>query len=149
MSRAFVKETAEAAPPPERMVDEGPNLVTPEGLAQIDAHILRIETEMKTETNVLLRETLARDLRYWEIRKSTAEVAPPSDPNKVSFGSTVTIKRKTRQQTFRIVGVDETDATKGLISFRSPLAQAILGAEVGDVVEAAEPLGEIEILATR
>ena len=42
MSRAFVKETAESAPPPERMVDEGPNLVTPEGLAQIDAHIARI-----------------------------------------------------------------------------------------------------------
>jgi hypothetical protein len=62
MSRAFVKETAESAPPPERMVDEGPNLVTPEGLAQIDAHLARIEASMKSETNVLLRETLARDL---------------------------------------------------------------------------------------
>ena len=79
------------------MVDDGPNLVTPEGLAQIDAHIIRIEAAMKTETNVLLRETLARDLRYWEIRKNTAEVAPPPDPNKVSFGSTVTIRRKGRQ----------------------------------------------------
>ena len=49
MSRAFVKETAESAPPPERMVDEGPNLVTPEGLAQIEAHIARIEASMKTE----------------------------------------------------------------------------------------------------
>ena len=146
MSRAFVKETAESAAPPERMVDDGPNLVTSEGLAQIDAHILRIEAAMKTETNILLRETLARDLRYWEIRKSTAELAPPPDPDKVSFGSTVTISRKGRQQTFRIVGVDEADATKGLISFRSPLAQAILGAEVGDVIEAAEPLGEIEIV---
>ena len=148
MSRAFVKETAETAAPPERMVDEGPNLVTPEGLAQIDAHILRIEAAMKTETNVLLRETLARDLRYWEIRKASAELAPPPDPDKVSFGSTVTISRKGRQQTFRIVGVDEADA-KGLISFRSPLAQAILGAEVGDLIEAAEPLGEIEIVETR
>jgi transcription elongation GreA/GreB family factor len=128
------------------MVDEGPNLVTPEGLAQIDAHIVRIEAAMKTETNILLRETLARDLRYWEIRKSTAEVAPPPDPDKVSFGSTVTISRKGRQQTFRIVGVDEADASKGLISFRSPLAQAILGAEVGDIIEAGEPLGEIEIV---
>jgi transcription elongation GreA/GreB family factor len=127
------------------MVDEGPNLVTPEGLAQIEGHILRIEEAMKTEANVLLRETLARDLRYWEIRKSTAELAPPPDPDKVSFGSTVTISRKTRQQTFRIVGVDEADATKGLISFRSPLAQAILGAEVGEVIEAPESLGEIEI----
>src|SRR6185369_15524304 len=144
MSRAFVKETAESAPPPERMVDEGPNLVTPEGLAQIDAHILRIEAAMKTETNVLLRETLARDLRYWEIRKSTAEVVEtPSATDIVSFGSTVTVQRKGRQQTFRIVGVDEADASKGLISFRSPMAQAILGAQVGDVIEAGGPLGEI------
>src|SRR5690348_15746819 len=115
MSRAFVKETAESAPPPERMVDEGPNLVTPEGLAQIEDHIARIEAAMQTETNVLLRETLARDLRYWEIRKSSAEIAPPPDPDKVSFVSTVTIARKGREQTFRIVGVDEADAAKGLI----------------------------------
>jgi transcription elongation GreA/GreB family factor len=146
MSRAFVKETAESAAPPERMVDEGPNLVTPEGLAQIEAHILRIETSMKTEANVLLRETLARDLRYWEIRKSTAEVVQPSTDGTVAFGSTVTISRKGRTQTFRIVGVDEADAAKGLISFRSPLAQAILGARPGDIVEAPEPLGEIEIV---
>jgi transcription elongation GreA/GreB family factor len=145
MSRAFVKETAESAPPPERMVDEGPNLVTPEGLAQIDAHIARIEASMKSEPNVLLRETLARDLRYWEIRKSTAELAPPPETDTVSFGSTVTIQRKDRTQTFRIVGVDEADASKGLISFRSPIAQEILGATRGDVVEAADPLGEIEV----
>ena len=107
MSRAFVKETAESAAPPERMVDDGPNLVTPEGLAQIEGHIARIEAAMKTETNVLLRETLARDLRYWEIRKNTAEVVQPSGDGTVAFGSTVTIGRKGRQQTFRIVGVDE------------------------------------------
>jgi len=148
MSRAFVKETAESAAPPERMVDDGPNLVTPEGLAQIDAHIARIEASMKTEANVLLRETLARDLRYWEIRKSTAEVVETHSTDTVSFGSTVTISRKGRQQTFRIVGVDEADAGKGLISFRSPLAQAILGAEAHEVIEAPPPLGEIAILAT-
>src|ERR1700722_6771182 len=145
MSRAFVKETAEPAAPPERMVDEGPNLVTPEGLAQIDGHIARIEASMKTETNVLLRETLARDLRYWEIRKNNAEVVAPSNDGTVAFGSTVTISRKGRTQTFRIVGVDEADAAKGLISFRSPLAQAILGARPGDIIEAPEPLCDIEV----
>lgn len=149
MSRAFVKETAESAAPPERMVDDGPNLVTPEGMAQIEGHIARIEAAMQTETNVLLRETLARDLRYWEIRKSTAEVVQPATDGAVAFGSTVTIQRKSRTQTFRIVGVDEADATRGLISFRSPLAAAILGAHVGDIVEAAEPLGEIEITEVR
>lgn len=147
MSRAFVKETAESAPPPERMVDDGPNLVTPEGLAQIEAHIARIEAAMKTESNVLLRETLARDLRYWEIRKASAEVVTASTDGSVAFGSTVTITRKGRQQIFRIVGVDEADASKGLISFRSPMAQAILGARPSDIIEAAEPLGEIDIIS--
>lgn len=146
MSRAFVKETAESAPPPERMVDEGPNLVTPEGLAQIEAHIARIESAMKTESNVLLRETLARDLRYWEIRKASAEVVTTSTDGNVGFGSTVTIARKGRQQTFRIVGVDEANPANGSISFRSPIATAILGGRKGDVVEAGEPLGDIEIV---
>ena len=145
MSRAFVKETAESAPPPERMVDEGPNLVTPEGLAQIEAHVARIEASMKSETNVLLRETLARDLRYWEIRNASAEVVTPACDGTVAFGCTVTIQRKDRTQTFRIVGVDEADASKGWISFRSPMAQAILGARPGDIIEAGEPLGEIEV----
>ncbi len=146
MSKAFTNETAESAPPPEKMVEDGPNPVTPEGMAQIDGHIARIDAAMSSEPNVLLRETLARDLRYWTARKSTAEVAPPSPDGTVGFGSTVTIKRKDRTQTFRIVGVDEADASKGLISFRAPLAAAVLGAKVGEIVEAAEPLGEMAVI---
>lgn len=157
MSRAFVKETAESAPPPERMVDEGPNLVTPEGLAQIEAHVARIEDALKSQTNPLLRETLARDLRYWLQRRSTAEVVhassiasrSPADAGEepvVAFGSRVAIARKGRRQSFRIVGVDEADPSRGLISFRAPLADAILGARAGEIVEANEPLGEIEIV---
>ena len=149
MSRAFVKETSESAPPPERMVDEGPNLVTPEGLAQIDAHVARIESAMQNEANVLLRETLARDLRYWTIRKASAEIVLPSTAGAVAFGSTVTILRNGREQSFRIVGVDEADAARGLISFRSPMAQAVLGAKSGEIIEADEPLGEMEIRSIR
>ena len=171
MSRAFTKETAESAPPPERMVETGPNPVTPEGLRQIEAHVARLEAALQSEPNVLLRETLARDLRYWTVRKSTAEVVQPIEPGgvetppgsmpspprasdsrwarqdgTVAFDSTVTIERNGRQQTFRIVGVDEADASKGLISFRAPLASAVLGARVGEIVEGAGSLGEISIL---
>src|SRR6185437_5370227 len=127
MSRAFVKESSESARPPERMVEEGPNPVTPEGLAQIDAHVARIEAALKAEANVLLRETLERDLRYWSQRRLTAEVVQPSNDGIVAFGSTVTIERNGKEQTFRIVGIDEADAARGLISFRTPLAQAVLG----------------------
>jgi transcription elongation GreA/GreB family factor len=149
MSRAFVKESAESARPPERMVEDGPNPVTPEGMAQIEAHVVRLEVSLKSEANVLLRETLERDLRYWSQRKLTADVAQPSSDGTVAFGSTVTIERKGRKQTFRIVGVDEADAANGLISFHAPLAQAVLGARTGDVIEAQGPLGEIEILSSR
>jgi transcription elongation GreA/GreB family factor len=143
MSRAFVKETAESAAPPERMVDEGPNLVTQEGFGQIQGHIARIEAAMKTETNVLLRETLARDLRYWEIRNASAQVVEPIRDGRVGFGTTLTIERKGRIQKLRIVGVDQADVANALISFRSPLAQAVLGARPGDIIDAEEPLGEI------
>jgi len=146
MSKAFTSETAPSAPPPERRIEEGPNPVTPEGMKQIDAHIARLESAMKSESNILLRETLARDLRYWTIRRATAEVTAPSAGGIVAFGSTVTIRRQGRTQSFRIVGVDEADAARGLISFRAPLAAAMMGAGPGDVIEAPAPLGEIEVV---
>jgi transcription elongation GreA/GreB family factor len=69
----------------------------------------------------------------------------------VAFGSKVSIERSLangrRVQSFRIVGVDEADPAKGLISFRSPLAAALIGARAGDIVEAGKPLGEIEVIS--
>ena len=41
----------------------------------------------------------------------------------------------------------QADAARGLISFRAPLAAAVMGAGVGDIIEAPPPLGEIEIVA--
>jgi transcription elongation GreA/GreB family factor len=148
VSKAFTSETAPSAPPPERMVEDGPNPVTPEGMKQIDDHIMRLESAMKAEGNILLRETMARDLRYWTIRKSTAELVQPISDGTVAFGSTVTVERKGRQQTFRLVGVDESDASKGLINFRAPLAKTVMGARPGDIIEADEPLGEITLITT-
>ena len=147
MSRAFVTETAPSAPPPERMIDDGPNPVTPEGLARINLEVARLEAALKAGPDVLAREMLERDLRYWMARRATAELAPPPSGDAVQFGSRVTIARKGREQTFRIVGVDEADPARGLISVHSPLAQAVIGARIGDIVEAKEPLGEIEIRA--
>ena len=148
MSRAFVKETAEGAPPPERMVSSGPNLVTEEGLAKITAEVARLEVALAAETNVLLRETLERDLRYWRQSLSTAEVAKPSkEEGVIAFGSTVSFSRNGgAPKTIRIVGEDEADPKSGLVNFRSPLAQALIGAEEGDTVEMQSPPAEITIL---
>jgi transcription elongation GreA/GreB family factor len=37
-------------------------------------------------------------------------------------------------RTFRIVGTDEADPTKGTLSYVSPLAQALMGKEIGDTI---------------
>ena len=63
------------------------------------------------------------------------------------FGSRVTLSRNGKTQTFHIVGEDEADPPRGAVSFRAPLAQALIGARVGDIVEMEKPPGEIEILA--
>jgi transcription elongation GreA/GreB family factor len=148
MSRAFVKETAEGAAPPERMVSSGPNLVTEEGLAKIAGEVARLEAALAAETNVLLRETLERDLRYWRQSLSTAEIVKrtPEDGT-VAFGARVTFSRNGGSaQTVRIVGEDEADPKAGLLNFRSPLAQALIGAETGDTVEMKSPPAELTIL---
>jgi len=144
MSRAFVKETANDAPPPERMVPDGPNPVTPAGLAQIESEVARLEAALAAETNVLLRETLERDLRYWSVRKASAVVQPPPTGNAVAFGSRVTFTRAGRTQTYTIVGADEADPPSGLLSVASPLAAALVGVERGDTIEFQN--GEIAIL---
>jgi transcription elongation GreA/GreB family factor len=50
-----------------------------------------------------------------------------------------------RVQKYRIVGEDEADPKAGTISFVSPVARALMGKAVGDVVESSGQ--EFEILA--
>ena len=155
MSRAFVKEPdgGEAFEDlPDRPISEHPNLVTPEGLAQIEDTLARLHEEHGRAQVAADRAALAhasRDLRYWTARRNTAQVVtPPADAAKAHFGSTVTIEREDgRRQTFRIVGEDEADPAKGTISYVSPVARALMNKQVGDVVQAGA--GEAEIVEIR
>ncbi len=151
MSSAFVKEPegGEAFEDlPDRPISPHPNFVTPEGLALIEAELTRLHEEhaaaQAAEDKITLAKT-ARDLRYWTARRASAQVIdPPTDASEVHFGSTVTIERDDgRRQTFRIVGEDEADPAKGSISYVSPLARALTGKSVGDVVQAGGSDAEI------
>ena len=151
MSRAFVKEPdgAEATELPDRPISEHPNLVTPQGLAQIEDTLTRLHERHAQAQAAGDRAALAsvgRDLRYWTARRSTAQVMPvPEDTEKVQFGSTVTIVRDDgRRQTFRIVGEDEAEPAEGTLSYASPVARALLNKAVGDVITAGS--GEAEIV---
>ena len=149
MSRAFVKETDAVEELPEKLVSEHRNLVTPEGLALIEAEVERLQDGLAEAQRASDRDAIqraSRDLRYWNQRLGSAEVQDaPVDASVVSFGSTVTLKRDDgRVQKFRIVGEDESNPSKGKISYASPLAQALMEKSVGDVVTAGA--GEAEIV---
>ena len=69
---------------------------------------------------------------------------PPGD--KVIFGSLVSIINVETDEAFeyRIVGDDEADVNQGKISYKSPIARALIGKEVGDIAVVQAPSGEIE-----
>lgn len=157
MSVAFTREEdyeATAADLLDRPISPHPNLVTPEGLAQLDAALAEARTAytaaqakggVEADRTAMARAT--RDLRYYGARRASAILTEP-DPGKpvVQFGGSLTIERSDgRKQTFRIVGEDEADPARGSISHVSPLAQAALGKRAGDEITVAGD--EIEILS--
>jgi transcription elongation GreA/GreB family factor len=150
MSKAFTKE-AEGGEVyddlPDRPVSPH-NLVTRKGLEMIEAELGRLHREHAAAQDADDRPKLAkinRDLRYWTSRRATAQVMErPKDAAEVRFGSTVTIARDDgRRQTYRIVGEDEADPSLGTLSYVSPVAQALMGKQVGDTVQAGTADAEI------
>jgi transcription elongation factor GreA len=95
-------------------------------------------------------------LKEIEWRLAHAQVIDPAalpDTGKVVFGATVDLVplEGGREVTYQIVGDDEADIRRGLISINSPIARALIGKQPGDEVEVAAPGGTrgFEILAVR
>lgn len=156
MSRAFVNEDAGADRPdlPELPVPPGPNIVTPRGMADLQTRIAQRQADpaaLKARSERLdkLPEAAAeRDLRWLEARLKAAVVIDPADHDlaEVAFGLAVTVSDEGGQKTtYEIVGEDEADATRKRIAPNSPLARALLGAQVGDVVTWRRPAGALEL----
>ena len=144
MSSAFTRENDDSESIEdigERPVSPHRNLVTPEGLAQIERELEAARVAIAKAEHDRNRRAIAlaaRDLNYWGARRANAEVVQPiADKGEVRFGHTVVVKTTKGgvKQTFKIVGEDEADPAKGLIPHVAPLAVALLGKEVGDSVE--------------
>ena len=139
MSRAFVKESDGEAELPERSVSTHPNLVTPRGFAAIEARIQELNQERqaaRSAEDAALRARVERDLRYWNARRGSARVVQTAAAtDRVRFGMRVTLRSAAgARHEFRLVGEDEADAARGLISWVAPLAQSLLGKEAGERV---------------
>ena len=143
MSKVFTREldTEDVIGLPERDVSLLPNPVTSRGLALIEAEIARASAANAEALAADDKEGAARagrDMRYWTARRNSAQLQPdPSGLESVQFGSAENILRADgRRQSFRIVGEDEADPMRGLLSWASPLARAMMGKGVNDEIGA-------------
>ena len=69
------------------------------------------------------------------------------DKNEVALGKSVVFQEvgDDEEEEYEIVGTAEADPFSGKISNESPIAQALIGRKVGDVVKIPLPMGEIEV----
>ncbi|WP_164156796.1 transcription elongation factor GreA [Sandarakinorhabdus rubra] len=159
MSVAFTKESdaeAVAADLPDRPIPVHANLVTPNGLAQIEAALAAARAAyaaaqagdaISTDRTAMARAT--RDLRYWSARRASAQLIDqrPADGT-VAFGSVVTFEGDDgRSRTYAIVGDDEADPAAGSVSYVSPLARALIGKGIGEGAMVAGRQVEITAIA--
>ena len=175
MSKAFVKDDAAEPEIPEvqtpRLPSHGKNYITPEGFARLQSekkHLLEVERPEVVKTVAWaaslgdrsenadyiygkrrLRE-IDRRVRFLIKRLEAAEIVRSSgrDTDQVFFGAQVRVRGASGERTLRIIGIDETDATKGYVSWISPMARALLKAREGDTVVLRTPAGneQLEIL---
>jgi transcription elongation factor GreB len=152
------------------------NYITPAGLQRLrDEHKYLLNHERPEMTQVVawaasngdrsenadyqygkrrLRQIDSR-LRFLGKRMDSAEVVDPAAPrpaaaaSRVFFGATVTYRDAAGQeQVVSIVGIDEVDLNRGYISWRSPLARALMKASAGDrvVLHAPKKTEHLEVL---
>ena len=180
MNKAFIKESDDDDDDEPQRADSFPsnvkNYVTPDGFAQLQnelRHLLSNERPKIVETvrwaagngdrsengdyiygKKRLRE-IDRRVRYLTKRLESAVVIDPKlqqNLTKVFFGATVTYRQQDQvEKTMKLVGVDEADLAIGKISWLSPVAKALLKAQVGDVITISLPAGKetYEIMAIK
>jgi transcription elongation factor GreB len=174
MSKAFTKEDADA-PDEEREAPDipagGKNYISAAGFARLQAELRElVEVERPEVVKTVawaasngdrsengdyiygkkrLRE-IDRRVRFLIRRLENAEVVESAgrDTDQVFFGATVRVRSAGGERTITILGLDEVDPARGIVSWISPIAKALIKAREGDTVTLRAPSGEekLEIL---
>lgn len=159
MSRAFVKDDAPdghvVIPSRPAIPDGVANYVTPRGLRLLKEELVELEASRGKLASAKNRGTSdqARDLAVirgriaqLEARIASAKLVTPADqaPDVVRFGASVELESPDGESTRKItiVGVDESDASDGRITFLAPVAKRMTGKKVGDSVPMPTPMGD-------
>lgn len=152
MSRAFIKEDADAegvlVSPRAPLPPDVPNLVTPAGLASLQAELRDLQEEAarlalqagEASGSAAVRRLAALDEEIPaledRLRSAVLVPTPAAGSSQVKLGATVTVRYADsgNSSSFTIVGVDQADPLEGLVAFTAPVAQALLGSSVGDTL---------------
>jgi transcription elongation factor GreB len=162
-----IVSTRDRPPPPKR----SPH-ITPDGAKKLRAELDQLWTVERPRVTQEVADAAAQgdrsenaeyiygkrrlreiDRRVRFLSKRLDEVVivsePPKDPKRAFFGAYVTVEDEDGDEhTYRIVGADESDMTKGFISIDAPVARALLGKRPGDEVIVRIPKGEVTYTVT-
>jgi transcription elongation factor GreB len=123
---------------------ERPRIV--ENMATAAAEGDRSENAEYIYSRKRMRE-IDKRLRYLTGLLKDAQIVDPRNirSSRIEFGATFVIEdEEGRTREWTIVGVGESDADKGTISWKSPLARAVWGKKVGQVVTVHRPMGDAD-----
>lgn len=147
------------------------NYVTPEGAEALRAELKRLEqvvrpqvvgakgggkkassvkgaVEGKSLSPKARLAAIDRRIQFFRERVANMVVVDPKtqDQDSVHFGATVTVAdAEGNEKIYKIVGVDESEPSKGRVSFISPIGNALISAREGDAVRVDLPDGTIEL----
>lgn len=140
--------------------------VTADGLEKLTAELKQLKTVKRKEITGRIQEAkelgdLSENAEYAEAKteqafaegriielentiKNAVIITEGEGGGVVHVGSTVKVKAGAGEQTYTIVGSNEADPAKQLISNESPLGEAFIGHRVGEVVPVKTPKGIVE-----
>lgn len=167
MSSAFLKNETADAPvviPARAPLPPGTtNYVTPRGLALLRTELTELESEHArvqidvSEENDRMRQLalLKGQIGNLNQRIASARVVEPGNQphDEARFGATVSLQTRTGKKNgevrrFTLVGVDEADASQGLIAFIAPIARSMQGKRVGETISLRTIKGENIMIIT-
>jgi transcription elongation factor GreB len=143
------------------------NYITPKGFAKLESELKELLKVERPEILKLIQwaasngdrsenadylygkkrlREIDKRIRFLNTRINSAVIIDPSKINseKIQFGAKVKVSDDDgNEKTFSIVGIDEVDTARGLISWQSPIGNALLGKEIGDEVLIRIPVGQI------
>jgi transcription elongation factor GreB len=146
-----------------------PNYLTPEGAKKLAAELRQLLSVERPKVVQEVSEAAAqgdrsenaeyiygkkrlreidRRIRFLTKRLESAVVVASGEARRdvVAFGATVEVEDENgKRSTYTLVGPDESDPTRGFLSYKSPLGAALLRRKVGDIVTVKRPLGDVDV----